>query len=271
MRWPLLCPPTALASNWSSRRVPTRGRSPDDYPVSARWDIIEALAIFDDVFVPWERVFLKGEHESAHRFVEMFANYHRVTASAYKYPYLELLVGSALLLAEVNGLDRVGHIRDKIAELVMYAKTVHALTQAACANPVTDPATGMVYPDPVLGNAAKFHFANNYHQAVRNVQDIAGGLTVTSPSTRDFANEDLQPCLDKYLKGRDTVPTSVRFKAFRLARDLTASEMAGFWEVTTIHAEGSLAAERMAALASADLKWYRERAMEKAEIEHWDG
>lgn len=47
--------------------------------------------------------------------------------------------------------------------------------------------------------------------------------------------------------------------------------MAGFWEVTTIHAEGSLAAERLAALASADLKWYRRRAMEKADIEPWEG
>lgn len=253
------------------KESPYESRSPDDYPISARWDIIEALAIFDNVFVPWERVFLKGEHEYAHQFVEMFANYHRVTASAYKYPYLELLVGAALLSAEVNGLDRVGHIRDKVAELVIYAETVRSLTQAACANPVTDPATGMVYPDPVLGNAAKFHFANNYHQAVRNVQDIAGGLTVTSPSTRDFANEDLRPYLDKYLKGRDAIPADARFKAFRLVRDLTASDMAGFWEVTTIHAEGSLAAERMAALASADLQSYRRRAIEKAHIEPWEG
>ena len=101
-------------------------RSTGDYPISPRYDIIEALTIFDDVFVPWERVFLKGEHEFATTFVEMFANYHRVTAAAYKYPFLELLVGTALLLAEANGVDRVGHVRDKIASLVMYAETVAA-------------------------------------------------------------------------------------------------------------------------------------------------
>lgn len=247
-----------------------QGRIPGDYPVSPRYDIIEALAIFDDVFVPKERVFLQGEHEFATLFVEMFANYHRVTAAAYKYPYLELLVGAAVLLAEANGVDRVGHIRDKIAELVIYAESVRALTRSACLSPTQDPATGMVYPDPLLGNAAKFHFANYYHQAVKSVQDVAGGLLVTSPSSEDYANPDLRPFLDKYLRGRADVPSEARFKAMRLAKDLTASEMGGFWEVTTIHAEGSLAAERLAVLGVADLARYRQRAMEQADIAPWE-
>ena len=245
-------------------------RSPQDYPVSPRYDIIEALAIFDNVFVPKERVFLQGEHEFATTFVEMFANYHRITACAYKYPYLELLVGTAILLAEANGIERMGHVRDKIAWLVMYAETLKALTRAACLSPVEDPATGMVYPHPLLGNAAKYHFADNYHQAVKMVQDIAGGLLVTSPGSEDYANPDLRPFLDKYLAGSPRVPAEARFKAMRLAKDLTASEMAGFWEVTTIHAEGSLAAERIAILGAAELERYRRRAMEQADITPWE-
>ena len=245
-------------------------RSPKDYPISPRYDIIEALTVFDDVFVPKERIFLNGEYAFAANFVEMFTNYHRVTASAYKYPYLELMAGTAILLAEANGIERVSHVRDKIAWLAMYAETVKALTQAACNSPVQDPLTGMVYPDVLLGNAAKYHFADNYHQAVKAVQDIGGGLLVTAPSSEDYANSDLRPILDKYLRGNPTVPTEARFKAFRLAKDLTASDMSGFWEVTTIHAEGSLASQRMGILGAADLNRYREQARKIAEITPWE-
>ena len=249
-----------------TKESPYENRTSSNYPVSGRFDMIEALAVFDDVFVPWERVFLCGEHEFASKFVEMMANYHRVTASAYKYPYLELLVGTALLLAEANGIERTSQVRDKLAWLVLYAETVRGLTRAACQSPVQDPATGMVYPNPLLGNAAKYHFADNYHQAIKAVQDIAGGLLVTIPGAEDYANPLLRPQLEKYLRGSAKVSSEARFRAFRLAKDLTASDMAGFWEVTTLHAEGSLAAERIAVLAAADLDRYRERARHAAGV-----
>ena len=66
------------------------------------------------------------------------------------------------------------------------------------------------------------------------------------------------------------MPTEARFKAFRLAKDLTASDMAGFWEVTTLHAEGSLASQRMGILGAADLNRYREQARKVAEITPWE-
>ena len=259
-------PANARGLKLITKENPYENRSPSNYPVSSRFDIIEALAVFDDVFVPWERVFLCGEFKFASRFVEMMANYHRVTASAYKYPYLELLVGTALLLAEANGIDRVSHVRDKIAWLVIYAETVRGLTRAACHAAILDPATGMAYPDPLLGNSAKYHFADNYHQAVKIVQDIGGGLLVTVPGAEDYANPEIRHLLEKYLRGASNVSSEARFQAFRLAKDLTASDMAGFWEVTTLHAEGSLAAERLAVLSTAELDRYRESARRAAGI-----
>ena len=86
------------------------------------------------------------------------------------------------------------------------------MTRAACQSEVLDPGTGIVYPSPLLGNAAKYYFADNYHQAVKMVQDIAGGLLVTSPAAEDYASADLGPLLEKYLRGEprraDGVPFS---------------------------------------------------------------
>lgn len=237
---------------------------PDEYPVSSRADIIEGLVVFEDVFIPWERVFLNGEWQFAGLATHMFANFHRVTASAYKYPFAELLVGAALLMAEANGIDRIPHVREKIAWLVYYAETIAALSRAACEHPVVDADSGIAYPDPILGNAAKFFFADNYHQVVKMIQDIGGGILVTAPSTQDYENPALRPLIEKYLAGKAEVPASQRLRVIKLVKDLVASDMGGFWEVLTIHGEGSLAAEKLAIYGAADFERYRGAARRAA-------
>ena len=235
-----------------------------DYPVANRASMVEGLVIFEDVFIPEERIFLNGEWQFAGPLAAMFANFHRVTAAAYKYPFAELLAGAAQLIAECNGIERIAHVRDKIAWLVMYAESILALSEAACRKAVPDPLTGLCYPDPVVGNAAKFFFADNYHQAVKVLQDIAGGIVATVPSEHDWKNPETQPLLEKYLAGNQRIAAEERFRVIHLVKDLVASELGGFWEVTSLHAEGSLAAERLATYAHADLKRYREAARRAA-------
>ncbi len=235
-----------------------------DYPVANRAAMVEGLVIFDNVFIPDERIFLEGEWQFAGPLAGMFANFHRVTAAAYKYPFAELLAGAAQLIAEANGIERVAHVRDKIAWLVMYAESILALSEAACYKAVPDSLTSLYYPDPVVGNASKFFFADNYHQAVKAVQDIAGGIIVTVPSERDWNNAETRADLEKYMAGSQKVSSEERFKVIHLVKDLVASELGGFWEVTSLHAEGSLAAERLATYAHADMKRYRAAARRAA-------
>jgi 4-hydroxybutyryl-CoA dehydratase/vinylacetyl-CoA-Delta-isomerase len=235
-----------------------------DYPVANRASMVEGLVFFDDVFIPEERIFLDGEWQFAGPLAAMFANYHRVTAAAYKYPFAELLAGAAELIAEANGIERAAHVRDKITGLVMYAETIVALADAACLKAIQDPVSGLCYPDPVVGNAAKFYFADNYHAAVKAVQDIAGGIIATVPSEHDWNNPETQPLLAKYLAGSKKFSSQERFKIIHLVKDLVASELGGFWEVTSLHAEGSLAAERLATYAHADMNRYREVARRAA-------
>lgn len=249
-----------------SRAGAYEGRHLKEIPVSGMFDIMDALVVFDDVFVPNERVFLCGEWEFAGLYTQMFANFHRMTASAYKYPYIELLIGAAKLMADYNGTSKMSHVREKISEMIIYGETLNALTRSACENPVEDKLTGIAYPEPMISNTAKFHFANNYHRMVKYLQDISGGIIVTVPTEEDFENKELQSFILKYLAGSADTPSEHRYRMIRLIHDLVASDMGGFWEVTTLHAEGSLMAQKIAVYSEADVTRYENLAKSAAGI-----
>lgn len=234
-----------------------------DYPLASTWNSASGAVIFDDVFVPMERVFLKKEWQYSANFTYMFANFHRLSADSYKYTELEIMVGLAALLAEYNGLERIPHVRDKLAWLAMYAETVEALGRAACQFCVKVPGTDLVYPNPVYSNCAKFHFANNFHEATKYVQDIAGGLAATVFSGKDYFNPETRPLIDKYFGGKAGVPTEHRLRAMHLVRDLTSC----FEDTITIHAEGSLEAQRLSVYTISDWERYKAAAKRVARIE----
>jgi len=213
-----------------------------DFPLSSRHKMLETLTVFDDVFVPWERVFLCREPELAGPLALSFVEYHRFTAVSYKLPLLDLLVGSAALIADMNGVAKAGHIRDKLTHLVIYAETVRALTESAAARAIVDD-RGIAYPDPLTTNLAKYTFATQYHHALELVQDCAGGLLVTGPGAEDWASDEIRPVLEKYFVG--AAPASDRLRVMNLISDLTARDFGGYHAVLAVHAEGSIEAEKM--------------------------
>ena len=87
-------------------------------------------------------------------------------------------------MAEQNGAARAGHIRDKIAQLIIYGEIIRACRKAA-AREATPIEPGMVYPNQVYANAGKYHFASGFHHAAALLQDIAGGLAITAPMESD--------------------------------------------------------------------------------------
>lgn len=219
--------------------------TPFEAPLSAERQMIETVTIFDDVFVPSERVFLAGQHALAGPLALAFVDYHRFTAISYKLPLVDALVGSALLLADLNGLTRAGHVREKCTWLISYAETLRALVEMAALRARPDERSGLWVPDPLTVNIAKSHFAHGYHQALQHVQDVAGGLLVTGPAGEDFANEATGPLLRHYLGGRAGVDGETRMRALHMVSDLTTGEFGGYHAVLAIHAEGSLEAEKL--------------------------
>ena len=240
-------------------------KDPFEFPISASHKMMETLTVFDDVFVPWERVFMNGETEAAGFLALTFVKFHRFTAVSYKLPLLELFAGSARAIAEYNGVDGAGHIREKLTELAAYHATVQGLIIAAAHQHAVVP-PGIAVPNVLLTNVAKYQFASNYHTAVQMVQDVAGGLLVTGPSVEDWRSEATGPYVKKYLGGKKGVPTEHRLRMLNLISDLTAGDFGGYQEVLAVHAEGSLEAEKLQTYREYDLNTAAAYARELAGV-----
>ena len=222
-----------------------------EFPLSSRYKMLETLTVFDDVFVPWERVFMCRQPEKAGPVALTFVEYHRFTAVSYKLPLVDALVGSAALIADMNGVIKAGHIREKLTQLVIYAETVRGLTELAAAR-VRIGEHDIAYPDPMTTNMAKYTFATRYHEMLEYVQDCAGGLLVTGPGGEDWDSPDIRPVLEKYY--RAAAPAEDRLRVMNLVSDLTARDFGGYHAVLAVHAEGSIEAEKMQIFRAYDAK-----------------
>ena len=238
-----------------------------DHPIAGSVYINDALIVFEDVFVPNERIFLKGESEFAGQVAYMFANFHRLSAETYKAMELELFTGAAALMAEYNGIEKAAHVRDKLTWLVMYTEAVEILGRAAVEHCSSEPDSDLVFPNPMIANICKFYFADNWHQATKYIQDIGGGIVVTCPSSKDFFNPETHDMMEKYFGGKAGVSTEERLRAIKLVRDLTSC----YEDVLTIHAEGSLEAQKLSVLQLADFDRYKAAAKRAAQIENKKG
>jgi aromatic ring hydroxylase len=241
------------------------GTSAFDHPVSSRHKVADTLTVFDDVFVPWDRVFLCGETPYAGALALGFVEYHRYTAISYKLPLLDLMIGCAMLAAEANGIDKAAHVREKLSRLIAYRETVRALTVAAAHECTTK--AGLAVPNTTVTNIAKQYFAENYHAMVQRVQDIAGGLLVTGPSEADWKNPETKHYVEQYLGGRKGFGSINRLKLFNLIRDYFASDFGGYHELLAIHAEGSLEAQKITILRGFDASQAKQFAAELANLD----
>ena len=224
-----------------------------DNPVSGHNLEGESVTVLDDVFVPNERLFMAGEWQFAGLLAHSFANFHRFTGVSYRPPLGDLLIGAAALIAQYNGVDKAPHIRDKIIKLIQYTEMIRACAISAAALPHTEP-PGIAMPNVTYTNVGKHHFANSFHEAVRLLQDIAGGLVITTPIEADLLNPETGPYIRKYLAGVKGVSTEDRLRAFHFIRDLTASDFGGYALVGTLHGEGPQAAQNIAVLSEYDIK-----------------
>jgi len=234
-----------------------RGESdfPSKVPVRSHTD---SLVIFEDVFVPWERVFLCGEWQWAGSIVYNFAYLHRHTATTYHIAWVELLVGLGAAIADYNGISRTSRIKEQLAELLYYVSTMKSLARASCMDCVTH--SGIAIPNPVTANVAKYFYANNYHNVVKIVEDLCGGILTTAPTYKDWQNPELHARLDHYLGGRRGAPAEARLRVLQALRHYPC--LGTEIDVNNIHAEGSLMAERMTIYSEAkeELELYKAMA-----------
>jgi 4-hydroxybutyryl-CoA dehydratase/vinylacetyl-CoA-Delta-isomerase len=237
-----------------------------DSPVSADAHPPMGFVIYEDVFVPSERVFLNGETAAAASFAHALGLWVRINGLKNMADEADLMVGFADLIAEANGLERVAHIKDKIAEMVIHATLIRATLEAAVANSTVSP-EGVVVPDELFANAGKYHGAALRGAMVQHIQDIAGGSLVTAPSTRDLENPEVGEIIRKYMGTKQSVDGAYRLKLFLALRDFAASGYAGHQAVSTIQAGGGLFAQRVVTRSRYDMANARRMALEKARLD----
>jgi len=205
---------------------------------------LETLTIFDNVFVPWERVFMLREYEFAGYLANLFATYHRFTAVSYRSAMANLYIGAASLMAKANGVADAHHIRSRIVDMIVWKEVMRMGAIASAATPVIE--EGIAIPNPLYTNIAKLYSNANFSKVLEGLVDIAGGIIATMPSEEDLKGE-LREEIAKYLAG--AVDGWERIKILRIAKELAgSSSFTGYSMSLMIHAEGSIEASRIALL-----------------------
>jgi 4-hydroxybutyryl-CoA dehydratase/vinylacetyl-CoA-Delta-isomerase len=203
----------------------------------------EALVIFEDVFVPFEHVFLDGEVEFAGPLVERFTAYHR-RSYVCKSGVGDVLIGAAALAADYQGVARASHIQDKLVEMAHLNEAIYA-TGIAASHEGHRTNAGNWEPDHLLANVCKQAVTRFPFEIARLAQDLAGGAVATMPSEQDWHHPAVGPLLAKYLQGREGVPTEHRVRVLRLIENLTLGRNAVGYLTESLHGAGSPQAQRI--------------------------
>ncbi len=207
---------------------------------SARYGQSVGVVMFDDVFVPRERVFLDGEHEEGGFLTATYATHHRHSCIGARAGFGDLLIGAGALMAEANGLDfeRHGHMREQMVDLIKIVEGFYACGVAASVYGKQDPA-GAMMPDPVYANIGKLLLATQIYDMHRIAHYVSGGLVVALPGPDEDHNPATAAQLSAVLAGRDDISAAHRLEVARFIEDLTASNQAGWYSVISLHGGGS--------------------------------
>jgi 4-hydroxybutyryl-CoA dehydratase / vinylacetyl-CoA-Delta-isomerase len=207
---------------------------------SAKYGQSTGVVIFEDVFVPYDRVFLAGEVEEGGFLTTSYATHHRHSCIGARAGFGDLLIGAGALMIEANGLDpnRHGHIRDAMVELITITESFYACGVAASVYCVKDPA-GSVMPDAVFSNIGKLLLATKIYDMHKVAHYVSGGLIVALPGPDEDHNPETRGSLAAVLGGRPDIPAEQRLEVSRLIEDLTISHQGGWYSVISLHGGGS--------------------------------
>jgi 4-hydroxybutyryl-CoA dehydratase/vinylacetyl-CoA-Delta-isomerase len=204
----------------------------------------EVMTVFDDVFVPAERVFLDGEVEFSGQLVERFAAYHRQSYGGCKVGVGDVLIGATALISRMNGVEKASHIRDKIVEMIHLNETMYACGVACSALGAATPA-GNWQIDLLLANVTKLNVTRFPFELARLATDVAGGLLGTMPSARDLDDPVAGPYIRKYLAAAPGVEVVDRMKVLRLIENLVAGAGSVAYLIESMHGAGPPTAQRI--------------------------
>ncbi len=213
----------------------------------------ESLTIFNNVFVPWERVFLCGETDMGGRLALQFAEYHRHSYTGCKPSMTDIMIGLTALVADYNGVGNAQHIRQKLAELIGIAELVNAAGIAASVNGKKT-ASGTYVPNSIFVNVGRRLAGENIFKEYEILCDVAGGWYATLPFEEDWFNEETRGYLEKYTMRNPRISAENQHRLFRMISDVMASHWSGVEMAGQYHGGGSPIMETIGLLRDYDLR-----------------
>ncbi len=202
----------------------------------------EGLVIFEDVFVPWDRVFLYKDWRWTGPLVEIFASYHRQGYGGCKSGLGDVIIGATQGLARAIGIADKPAVAEKLAEMVFLNESMYSAGLAASWEGVKLLDEGGWWVNPMYANVTKHMVARFPYEVAKIAHDIAGGIVGTAPSEFDFKNEEIRHLIEKYLQGVPDIPTEERLRLVRLLENVSVS--VGYL-VESVHGAGSPAAQKI--------------------------
>ena len=147
---------------------------------------VESLTIFDDVFVPEDRIFLNGMDQPdvlqyAGYMALTFAHYHRHSYTGCKTAVSEVIASQAALVADVNDIAKAEHVREKLCDIIGVAELVYAAGQASAYRAIQFP-SGQYVPDEILTNAGRRLAGHNIYHEYETLADLTGGVCASLPT-----------------------------------------------------------------------------------------
>lgn len=224
----------------------------------------EAMIILDNVFIPWDKIFMDGEYEFASMLIERFTCYHR-RSYVCKTGLGDVLIGAASTISDYNGIPNVSHIKDKLVEMTHLNESIFA-AGIASSYQAHKLKSGVYLNDDMLAQVCKHNVTRFPYEIGRLAQDIAGGLMVTMPSEKDFRHPEAGPLLKKYLVGRKGVDVENRIRILRLIENMTMGRNAVGYLTESMHGAGSPQAQRIQIARQMQLGYKRQLAKNLAGV-----
>ncbi len=201
-------------------------RSHFDAPLASRFEEMDCVVIFDDVLVPWERVFLCGDVARCNKlYGETNAVVHMMHQVVVKnVAKAEFVLGLAVRIAEVTDALSLPHVRERLAEMITTTETMRACLRAAEADAAADK-WGITVPARPPLDTARNLFPKLYPRMVEIIQLNSSSHLMATPSERDIASP-IKSDIEKYYPA-DGADAHERVALYRLAWDVAGSAFAG--------------------------------------------
>jgi len=240
----------ALPADWDgvsiiTRPVWLREKDDEDAAPFCKYGISDSVIVFDNVFIPKERVFMCGEWEFGRRIALLFADSHRHSYSGCKPGVSDILCGATALAAEANNIQKVAHVREKLSE---YAGAAELAFAAGIASAVYGEKTscGAFFPNQTYANVGRRMTGELIYHEYNILTEIAGGIAVTLPFDGDFHAPETKKHLAKFIVRNSKLPPDVSLKIWKFVENIGASPMTAWYLIAGVHGGGSPVMETIA-------------------------